>query len=87
MKLYLEPVQMTLTATGSPARLIWRRKSYLIINIEEQWLHCGQWWLTPQLQGLQRHYYRVLATTGGNSPLTLELYQEAGAWMLSRVMD
>lgn len=42
MKLYLEPVQMTLTATGSPARLVWRRKPYLIVSIEEQWLHCGQ---------------------------------------------
>ncbi len=87
MKLYLEPIQVRLATDQRPARLVWRRRLYRVRGVEECWRYNGQWWTTPQLRGRFRCYYRLVVTTIGGTVLQVEIYREAGRWMLSRLGD
>jgi len=86
VKLYLEPVQVTAT-DGSPTRIIWQRRIYRVISIHETWLYNGRWWTTPKLVGRFRCYYCLTAKTMNHPAVEMEIYQESGRWMLSRVLD
>ena len=87
MKLYLEPIHVTPARDGWPADLMWRGTRYVVAERQEKWLYGGKWWTTPGLVGIQRRYYRVTTNTPAGSVVVMEVYEEAGSWVLSRVLD
>jgi hypothetical protein len=93
MKLYTEPVQVELSREGKPTRIVWRLKIYKVLAVHESWHYCGRWWTTPRLRGRFREYHRVSASTHAMTDAhrgvaqTMEIYREAGRWVLSRMVD
>jgi hypothetical protein len=79
----------------------WRKCLYHFVEVLEQWQYNGEWWLTPDLGGAQRRYCRIAAIcdtaicdtaicaqskVSGEETL-LEIYEEGGQWILSRLLD
>jgi hypothetical protein len=92
MKLIMEEVRVDTDESGQPRQMRWRKRLYHFSQVLEQWQHNGEWWLTPDLGGAQRRYCRVTAThiqmkTPSDEPLSMEIYEEAGQWVLSRLLD
>lgn len=92
MKLIMEEVQVDTDNGGLPRQMRWRKRLYHFAQVLEQWQYNGDWWLTPDLGGTQRRYCHVIATytqmsTPSNEPLSMEIYEETGQWVLSRLLD
>ncbi len=87
MRLYYEEIGVRAGADGTPIRLRWRQRTYRTAIIHERWRWNGKWWTTPDLRGRCRRYYRVGSITPAGAHLCLELFEEAGQWVLSRVLD
>ena len=86
MKLYLEPIHVQ-TDAGMPSRVLWRRQPYKVLEVEEKWLYHGRWWTTPQLRGRCRRYFRLEVALASGTKAVLEIFEEHGRWILSRVQD
>ena len=56
MKQILEELQMT---RRDPLEFRWRGRDYRGLQNMERWFYRGKWWLTANLQGEIRNYYRV----------------------------
>ena len=92
MKLITEEIRVDTHDGGQPRQMHWRKRLYHVVLVIEQWQYNGEWWLAPDLSGAQRRYCRVAAThmqmnTPSSEILTMEIYEEAGQWVLSRLLD
>jgi hypothetical protein len=87
MKLLLEPIQVQVNDKRQPVRLMWRLRPYRVKAVQEMWLYRGQWWVTPQLRGHRRLYYRVECVTLNGMTICFEIFHQWGRWTLSRVLD
>lgn len=97
MKLYMEPIEVTIS-NGLPTALRWRNRHYRVHSVLEQWTYRGRWWTDPPaLEGDRRTYYRVLCDKAqleifrrGGSPQKEEPRPSRAAsppWTLSRALD
>ena len=96
MKLITEEVRVYTNDSGRPQQMHWRKRHYHLVQVLEQWQYNGEWWLTPDLGGAQRRYCRIAAIcdtaicaqskVSGEETL-LEIYEEGGQWILSRLLD
>lgn len=88
MKLRNEPILVQRDADGDPIRFIWDGRLYHIVRTVETWSWDGKWWLTGDLKGWSRWYYRIEArAAGGRNLITLDICKQAGCWMISREDD
>ena len=96
MKLILEEIEAQTDASGALQQFLWRKRLYAVRRVLESWRYDGGWWLDTELKGQQRHYHRVEACTAGlrrrsrasdDATLCLEIFQENGQWVLSRLLD
>lgn len=86
MKLYQEQIHVD-TREGVPHRIIWRLQPYRVLKVEEKWLYHGRWWTTPKLKGCYRRYYRLDVAPVAGTALVMEVFEERGRWVLSRLED
>jgi hypothetical protein len=97
MKLILEEIEAQTDASGAVQQFLWRKRLYAVRRVLESWRYNGGWWLDNELQGQLRHYHRVEACcvrvhrTGSrasdDATVCLEIFQENGLWVLSRLLD
>jgi len=86
MKLLQEPIEVQ-TRRGVPHRVTWRHRAYPVRGIEEKWLYNGKWWVTAQLVGQARRYYRLEVESPVGGDATMEVFEEEGGWVLARLQD
>lgn len=93
MKLYLEPLQTAGEGDGAPRRVARRGRWYEVHRVAETWSAADRWWMSPDLTGRHRAYYRVEVLPrapgqpAGGFCRHWDIFEEAGQWYLSRVLD
>ena len=90
MKSHFEPVTVTTDKKGTPARVVWRGRLFLVSRVVDRWRIGGQWWLGPMQA--PRTYYRlearpVLERGQLNDPRILEVFRQGKKWKLSDLCD
>lgn len=74
-----------------PPSFLWRGRLYRVRGVLVCWRWRGAWWTTPNLLGHERTYFQVLCGAPGGSQsgseMCVELYEERGRWVLSRLLD
>ena len=95
MKLFQEPIEVQVR-DGLPVALRWRGCIYRVAQVLQEWAWRGRWWTDARLRGESRHYFRVTCALSSRGhrrfrPLppstSLDIYERAGAWVLTRVLD
>jgi hypothetical protein len=89
MKLHGERIHVRLDAEGNVTAIQWRLKFLRVISVEDVWAWRSEWWVTPELKGKRRTYFRVACQGHRGTQVTLDIYYEGETerWVLSRELD
>lgn len=82
MRLLMEPVEVDVRQ-DVPVALRWRRRGYRVVEVAQRWTYRGRWWTDPALAGERRTYFRLRCEPA----VHFEVFERAGQWILSRVLD
>ncbi len=88
MKLRMEQIHVKVDEKGAAKIIVWHAKKYRVLEVQERWLYAGKWWLTGDLNGRRREYWRLrVQNLYTRSESVWEVFRENGQWTLSREMD
>ena len=90
MRHVFEPVKVETDQRGTPARVFWGRRTFVVSRVVDRWRYVGKWWLIPN--GQRRTYYRLEArpTHGGgrlSEARVIEVFKQDDGWVLSYLCD
>ena len=90
MRRIFETVGVEEDRRGTPARLYWRQRKFVVSRTLDQWRYCSKWWLSPK--GEVRVYYQLEARVSlprgqFSEPRIIEVFQQDGKWTLSYMSD
>lgn len=78
-----EPITVTLNRHQQPIRLAWRRHTYTIQRIQQQWSVDVDWW--DERGQIQRVYFAITTTSGLLCVIFYDQLEEA--WLLNKIYD
>lgn len=102
MRRHDDPSQVQLAAESAavPVAFRWRRRRYVVVEVQREWVETAAWWLgstapagsaapgAAEAFASQRSWWRVAARRSGTPTVgVFDLCDEAGRWRVRRVLD
>lgn len=90
MKSIFEPIKVQTDRNGTPSRLLWRGRTFVVSRVINRWRYVGKWWLNLNPQ--KRTYYRLearplLGRHQSAEMRVLEIFKQDDTWTISYLCD